>query len=226
MTLSELLSLQLNGIDIDKSDWHEKLIEENSLLRSLIAGLNRNDNNSKLIECIGEIFRCERERRLTEIRFNNNDEKSRIERQIQTMCEYQRDALNKLLSQDRVALVSELQQSKTELNNLKNLFEQLKVQINSGKHLSEFYFKHLRSEQHRRALIYQKRYLLVLLTGYQDTERYALNQIRRLTGQINFKRKANVNYRFYFRSAVRVVVATIRMRWMAAKWSRKVSTIL
>ena len=103
-------------------------------------------------------------------------------------------------------------------------------------HLNKYYFKYLRCETYRKALIYQKRYLLILLTGYEDTENYALNEIRRLTGsiksneQIKFNPKSKyhrrlLNYRFRFRCYVTVVIAMIRMRWLVKKWTQKLATI-
>lgn len=159
------------------------------------------------------------------------------------MCNYQRDALAKLLSEDRLLLINELQQTKEQLNHLKIKFEQLKQTQNSSIS-NKFYYKFLRCENYRKALIYQKRYLLVLLTGYEDTETYALNEIRRLTGeskqsifpfQYNYDKmtlirkptyhRRSFDYRFRFRYYVRVVIATIRMRWLVKKWTQKLASM-
>ena len=120
--------------------------------------------------------------------------------------------------------------------------EILKCQTYSLKLTNKFYLKYLRCEAYRKALIYQKRYLIILLTGYQDTEMYALNEIRRLTGDIklnsyninNNKIKFNskqpyyknlFNYRFRFRCYVTVVIGMIRMRWLVKKWRQKSAII-
>ena len=42
------------------------------------------------------------------------------------------------------------------------------------------YAKYIRSESFRKALVYQKRYLLLLLGGYQESEREALAMVARL----------------------------------------------
>ncbi|CAF3994942.1 unnamed protein product, partial [Rotaria sp. Silwood2] len=128
LTLSELLSLQLNGINIGATDESigsiQKLHEENSYLRSLIANMNANEDGNALIKCLANIFRCEQERRLIDIRKHKNVDK--LEQDIQNMCDYQRNALGKLLSQDRLLLINELEQTKEQLNYLKVKFEQLK----------------------------------------------------------------------------------------------------
>jgi len=204
--------------------------------------MNANESSNTLIRCLADIFRCEQERRLIEIHEHKN--LNELEQEIHHMCDYQRNALGKLLSQDRLLLINELEQTKEQLNYLKDNFEQLKRNQNqsttiNSHHLNKFYFKYLRCETYRKALIYQKRYLLVLLTGYEDTETYALNEIRRLTGDIkpnsfNYDKmklipkqqyhRRSVNYRFRFRCYVTVVIGMIRMRWLVKKWTKKLAT--
>ncbi len=222
--MSELLALRLNGISIaateDTINSLQKLHEENLSLRSLIANMNANESGNQLIKCLAEIFRCEQERRLIQIRLHPNFHQ--LEQEIHDMCNYQRDALGKFFSDDRLQL------------------KQTQNPLTSNK----FYFKFIRCENHRKALIYQKRYLLVLLTGYEDTETYALNEIRRLTGntkssiypfQNQFDRmklirkstyhRRSFDYRFRFRYYVRVVIATIRLRWLMKKWAHELAAI-
>lgn len=247
LTLSELLSLKMNGINIGNAEDSivsiQKLQEENSFLRSLIANMNANESGNALIKCLVEIFRCEQERRLMDIKKHKNSDK--LEQDIQNMCDYQRNALGKLLSQDRVVLIKELDETKDQLRYLKNRFEQIKQSQNQSSlinshNINKFYAKFLRSETHRKALIYQKRYLLILLTGYEDTETYALREIQRLTGptksnfyNLNFLKptikpkyhRYSSNYRFRFRCYATVVIAMVRMRWLVKKWARKLAAI-
>ncbi|CAF0769736.1 unnamed protein product [Rotaria sordida] len=247
LTLSEILSLQLHGINISTTDESigsiQKLNEENSYLRSLIANMNANESGNTLIKYLVDIFRCEQERRLIDIRKHKNVDK--LEQDIHHMCDYQRNALGKLLSQDRLLLINELEQTKEQLHYLKDKFEQLKQNQYQSKlfnshHLNKFYFKYLRSEAYRKALIYQKRYLLILLTGYEDTEMFALKQIQRLNGNMksNFSNRNQIkliskqyyhrrssNYRFRFRCYITVVIGMIRMRWLVKKWAQKLATI-
>ena len=198
--------------------------------------MHDNENGNQLIKCLADIFRCEQERRMIQIRQHPNFEQ--LEQDIQDMCSYQRDALAKLFAQDRLSLIQELDQTKQQLNEIRSNIENFKTNSN------KFYWKFLRSDSYRKSLIYQKRYLLVLLTGYEDTEIYALNEIRRLTGETPwnstplpyntqrmkfvpkqiYHRRAS-NYRFRFRSYGRVVIAIIRMRSLAKKWAKKSLTM-
>lgn len=245
LTLSELLALRLNGIHIaateDSINSLQKLHEENSSLRSLIAGMNINEDSNQLLKCLADIFRCEQERRLIQIRLHPNA--AQLEGEIRDMCNYQRDALARFTAEDRLQLINELQQNKEQFNHLRTKFDQLKQTQNQSVS-NKFYWKFIRCENHRKALVYQKRYLLVLLTGYEDTETYALNEIRRLTGdtrsnpylfanhvdRMKVIRKAtyhrrSFDYRFRFRYYVRVVIATIRLRRLSRKWAQKIAAI-
>ena len=243
--MSELLSLRLNGVNIKATDESigtiQKLHEENALLRTLIGNMNANEGGTKLIKCVADIFRCEQERRLKQIRQHPKFEQ--LEDEIQDMCTYQRDALARLLSQDRLQLINELDQTKEQLNYLQERLEHFK-QAPPPSGSAKFQLKYMRAENHRKSLIYQKRYLLVLLTGYEDTETYALNEIRRLTGESRpnplsspyslnraktlqkkpYYQRAS-NPRFRLRSCFRVVIAAIRMRRLVKKWKQKLSTI-
>ena len=173
------------------------------------------------------------------IQIRSHPHVDQLEQEIHDMCNYQRDALAKFFAEDRLLLINELEQTKEQLNYLKTKFEQLKQTQNQSTS-NKFYFKYIRCENHRKALVYQKRYLLVLLTGYEDTETYALNEIRRLTGdtksnsypcQYNYDKMKSIHrqpyhrrlfdYRFRFRCYGRVVIAIIRMRRLVKKWGQK-----
>ncbi len=231
LTLSERLALPLNSVNTNTTeslvDSLQKLNEENFFLRSLIANMSANQSADKLMTCLANVFRCEQERRLIQIRQHPNVDQ--LKQEIHAMCNYQRDALAKFFSDDRLAFVNDFGQVK-----------QAENQSVSPK----FYFKYIRSENHRKALIYQKRYLLILLTGYEDTETYALNEIQRLTGgsktnsypyQYNYDKMKTIrkppyqrrltDYRFRFRYHVRVVIAIIRMRRLVKKWTEKLAAM-
>lgn len=224
MTLSELLALRLNGIDV-KSMGHsvdslQKLLEENGHLRTLIAHMSANETGDPLIRSLADVFRCEQQRRSVQVGQHPNFDL--LEQEIHEMCEYQRDALGKLLAGTRPSSAADSQHAKS----------------------NKYCLKYLRCENYRKALVYQKRYLLILLTGYADTEAYALNEIRRLTGDVHadsprdryfpdkrqsvrkpLSHRQQVNYRFRFRYHVRAVIAVTRMRCLARKWSRTVSSM-
>ncbi len=80
--------------------------------------------------------------------------------------------------------------------------------------MQRLYGRFLRAESFRKALVYQKRYLLLLLGGYQDCEGETLMLIAQMGGypsDIDVQRRRR-HTRFFslFRSAARVIIAIAR----------------
>ncbi|XP_055692688.1 A-kinase anchor protein 9 isoform X9 [Lutzomyia longipalpis] len=72
--------------------------------------------------------------------------------------------------------------------------------------------KYLRVESFRKALVHQKRYLMIVLASYQETEANALALIQSKQGVVSRKRRKS------FRAIVFVVVAIERMRFIVRRW--------
>ncbi|XP_043729926.1 pericentrin isoform X5 [Cervus elaphus] len=88
--------------------------------------------------------------------------------------------------------------------------------------MEKLYLRYLRAESFRKALIYQKKYLLLLIGGFQDSEQETLSMIAHL-GVFPSKadRKAAESRPFTrFRTAVRVVIAVLRLRFLVKKWQQ------
>ncbi|KAF3815553.1 hypothetical protein GH733_016826, partial [Mirounga leonina] len=90
----------------------------------------------------------------------------------------------------------------------------------SGHPMEKLYLHYLRAESFRKALIYQKKYLLLLIGGFQDSEQETLSMIAHL-GVFPSKadKKITTSRPFTkFRTAVRVVIAILRLRFLVKKW--------
>ncbi|KAI4589547.1 hypothetical protein MJG53_000596 [Ovis ammon polii x Ovis aries] len=88
--------------------------------------------------------------------------------------------------------------------------------------MEKLYLRYLRAESFRKALIYQKKYLLLLIGGFQDSEQETLSMIAHL-GVFPSKadKKATESRPFTrFRTAVRVVIAVLRLRFLVKKWQQ------
>ncbi|XP_021508181.1 pericentrin isoform X3 [Meriones unguiculatus] len=86
--------------------------------------------------------------------------------------------------------------------------------------VEKLYLHYLRAESFRKALIYQKKYLLLLIGGFQDSEQETLSMIAHL-GVFPSKadKKITTSRPFTkFRTAVRVVIAVLRLRFLVKKW--------
>ncbi|XP_074235505.1 A-kinase anchor protein 9 isoform X5 [Saimiri boliviensis] len=90
--------------------------------------------------------------------------------------------------------------------------------------LKRIYGKYLRAESFRKALIYQKKYLLLLLGGFQECEDATLALLARMGGQPAFTDLEVITNRpkgfTRFRSAVRVSIAISRMKFLVQRWHR------
>uniref|UniRef100_A0A8C5ZLA1 Pericentrin n=1 Tax=Marmota marmota marmota TaxID=9994 RepID=A0A8C5ZLA1_MARMA len=79
--------------------------------------------------------------------------------------------------------------------------------------MEKLYLHYLRAESFRKALIYQKKYLLLLIGGFQDSEQETLSMIAHLGVFPSKADKKGASSRPFtrFRTAVRVVIAVLRL---------------
>ncbi|XP_068194522.1 pericentrin [Antennarius striatus] len=90
----------------------------------------------------------------------------------------------------------------------------------SNSKLQRFYGRCLRAESYRKALIYQKRYLLLLLGGFQDCEEATLCLIAKMGVRPSCSLSSQRRPLGRFRTVVKVVIAISRMRFLTRKWNK------
>ncbi|XP_066518729.1 pericentrin isoform X2 [Hoplias malabaricus] len=86
--------------------------------------------------------------------------------------------------------------------------------------VQRLYEKYLRAESYRKSLVYQKRYLLLLLGGFQDCEQATLALISRMGAQPSLSHIQTSRPLSRFRSTVRVLIAISRLKFLTRKWQR------
>ncbi|TRY82084.1 hypothetical protein DNTS_013476 [Danionella cerebrum] len=86
--------------------------------------------------------------------------------------------------------------------------------------VQRLYERYLRAESYRKSLVYQKRYLLLLLGGFQECEQVTLALIARMGAQPTLSQSRVSRPLNRFRSSVRVVIAISRMKFLTRKWQR------
>nr|XP_033800743.1 pericentrin isoform X2 [Geotrypetes seraphini] len=90
--------------------------------------------------------------------------------------------------------------------------------------VQRLYMKYLRAESYRKALVYQKKYLLLLLGGFQDCEQATLSLIARMgvyPSPTDLQVSAKHSHAFTrFRSVVRTIIAIARLCFLVKKWHR------
>ncbi|XP_069585526.1 A-kinase anchor protein 9 isoform X2 [Ranitomeya imitator] len=140
----------------------------------------------------------------------------------------EREAWNK----EKLNLHKSLKQMEAELSKVKAELRTETMQRDIGRDtdnaaLKRVYGKYLRSESFRKALVYQKKYLLLLLGGFQECEEATLVLIARMGGQPSctdlevITKHSRAFTRF--RSAARVAIAISRMKFLVRRWQRTIS---
>uniref|UniRef100_A0A3Q2P6W8 Pericentrin n=1 Tax=Fundulus heteroclitus TaxID=8078 RepID=A0A3Q2P6W8_FUNHE len=94
-----------------------------------------------------------------------------------------------------------------------------------GDSLQRYYERYLRAESFRKALVYQKRYLLLLLGGFQDCEQATLCLIARMGVRPSPPLIPQRRPLCRFRAVVRVVIAVSRMKFLTRKWQRAIRRV-
>ncbi|XP_053540107.1 pericentrin isoform X5 [Ictalurus punctatus] len=120
---------------------------------------------------------------------------------------------------EKVALQAALHKAKDDLVKATARNENRSIADISSNKVQRLYEKYLRAESYRKSLVYQKRYLLLLLGGFQDCEQATLALIARMGAQPTLMAQASRPIS-RFRSAVRALVAISRLKFLTRKWQR------
>ncbi|XP_072561718.1 A-kinase anchor protein 9 isoform X2 [Paramormyrops kingsleyae] len=203
----------------------ERLLRQNAELTGFVSRLTEEKNDLR-----NSLLRLEEEQRVHRQRcLGMGEQTSRRAMDDQA-------ALSALLSSEREAWARErnrlqksLRQAEAEVSRLRAEIRTDSLRDVAGPEadtaaLKRIYGKYLRAESFRKALIYQKKYLLLLLGGFQECEEATLSLIARMGGRplhsgleaISQRRRGFTR----FRSAVRVSIALTRMRFLVRRWQR------
>ncbi|XP_071063370.1 pericentrin isoform X2 [Pseudochaenichthys georgianus] len=95
----------------------------------------------------------------------------------------------------------------------------------SNTKVQRLYERYLRAESFRKALVYQKRYLVLLLGGFQECEQATLCLIARMGAWPTPPLSSYNRPRSRFRAVVRVVIAVSRMKFLTKKWQKAIKSL-
>ena len=125
--------------------------------------------------------------------------------------------------QERRVLQSHIDQLDAELERLRQAPQPAPVtsqgEGDDGR-VQEAHSRYMRAESYRRALCWQKRYLMILLGGYQETETMTLEKMVQLTGGCflpDYRRLLKPVRKF--RAAAWAVIAMLRMQYLVQRWT-------
>ncbi|XP_029972288.1 pericentrin isoform X2 [Salarias fasciatus] len=132
------------------------------------------------------------------------------------------------LSQERAAFKHKLSSLERQLRRTENELAKVTSEtenrptadVASNSKLQRLYERYLRAESFRKALVYQKRYLLLLLGGFQDCEEATLCLLAQMGARSSPHPLSQRRPLGRFRAVVRVVIAVSRMRFLTRKWQK------
>uniref|UniRef100_A0A8C6JEK0 Uncharacterized protein n=1 Tax=Melopsittacus undulatus TaxID=13146 RepID=A0A8C6JEK0_MELUD len=126
--------------------------------------------------------------------------------------------------QERHILQEALKQAESELAKASAGIANRPLVETSSPKLQRLYRKYLRAESFRKALVYQKKYLLLLLGGFQDCEQATLSLIARMgiyPSPADLQLSGSRSRPFTkFRCAARAIIAISRLKFLVKKWNR------
>ncbi|KAL6455980.1 hypothetical protein MHYP_G00358310 [Metynnis hypsauchen] len=184
----------------------ERLLKENSELAERLAALSEEKIALKhTLSCL--------ERDLQNLK-RSEQEKFHVQMDSSALAE------KMAWQKEKAALQAALHKAETDLSKATASNENRPFSDLSNSKVQRLYEKYLRAESYRKSLVYQKRYLLLLLGGFQDCEQATLALIARMGAQPSLSHTPTSRPLSRFRSAVRVLIAISRLKFLTRKWQR------
>ncbi|XP_066483927.1 A-kinase anchor protein 9 isoform X2 [Tiliqua scincoides] len=202
----------------------ERLLKQNAKLTGFVSRLSEEKNNLR-----NAVMKLEEELRRYQQRGFSGDSSFKPSlhngQNVDILIASEREIWHK----EKWALQQSLKQAEAELAKLRaelrnEAFVRELGSDSENAALKRIYGRYLRAESFRKALIYQKKYLLLLLGGFQECEEATLSLIARMGGQPSYTSLEVITHRSKgftrFRSAVRVLIAISRMKFLVHRWHR------
>ncbi|NXB26114.1 AKAP9 protein, partial [Rhagologus leucostigma] len=202
----------------------ERLLRQNAELTGFVSRLSEEKNNLR-----NAVMKLEEELRRHQHRQPSADYSSRHSSDVGVNIDTLVASEKEIWNRERLSLQTSLKQADAELSKLRAELrsEAFLRELGSDTEnavLRRIYGKYLRAESFRKALIYQKKYLLLLLGGFQECEEATLALIARMGGQPSYTDLEIITHHSKgftrFRSAVRVSIAISRMKFLVRRWHR------
>ncbi|NXH32200.1 AKAP9 protein, partial [Myiagra hebetior] len=202
----------------------ERLLRQNAELTGFVSRLSEEKNNLR-----NAVMKLEEELRRHQHRQPSADYSSRHSSDVGVNIDTLVASEKEMWNRERLSLQKSLKQADAELSKLRAELrsEAFLRELGSDTEnavLRRIYGKYLRAESFRKALIYQKKYLLLLLGGFQECEEATLALIARMGGQPSYTDLEIITHHSKgftrFRSAARVSIAISRMKFLVRRWHR------
>ncbi|NWW49990.1 AKAP9 protein, partial [Pedionomus torquatus] len=202
----------------------ERLLRQNAELTGFVSRLSEDKNNLR-----NAVMKLEEELGRYQHRQPSGDYSSRHSLDVGVNIDAFVASEKEIWNREKLSLQKSLKQADAEISKLRAELrsEAFLRELGSDSEnalLRRIYGKYLRAESFRKALIYQKKYLLLLLGGFQECEEATLALIARMGGQPSYTDLEIITHHSKgftrFRSAVRVSIAISRMKFLVRRWQR------
>ncbi|XP_013908255.1 PREDICTED: A-kinase anchor protein 9 isoform X3 [Thamnophis sirtalis] len=214
--LADLYSVEVSSISPSSASLIEGLLKQYSELNELVKRLG-----SEKMAMRQEMIKLEKELRSYKGKGPCGDSSLHNGRNNDAPITSEKEIWHK----EKLSLLKNSEIKLTKFKELKNeaFLKELESESENAA-LKIIYAKYLRAESFRKALIYQKQYLLLLLNGFQQCEEFTTTVLARMDGQPPFVQLEAITHHSKsftrFRSAAIALIAISRMKSLVQKWKR------
>ncbi|XP_032093616.1 A-kinase anchor protein 9 isoform X2 [Thamnophis elegans] len=214
--LADLYSVEVSSIFPSSASLIEGLLKQYSELNELVKRLGEEKMTMR-----EEIIKLEKELRSYKGKGPCGDSSLHNGRNIDAPITSEKEISHK----EKLSLLKNSEIKLTKFKELKNeaFLKELESESENAA-LKIIYAKYLRAESFRKALIYQKQYLLLLLNGFQQCEEFTATLLARMDRQPPFVQLEAITHHSKsftrFRSAAIALIAISRMKSLVQKWKR------
>ncbi|XP_048056654.1 pericentrin isoform X5 [Megalobrama amblycephala] len=209
-----------NGLTFDQNTLVHISQDSTSFTPSLLERLMK--ENSEFSECLAALSEEKISLKHTISCLERDLQSLKHQEQVKSPAVTEQCVLSEKLAwqKEKAALQAALRKAEAELSKVTASNENRPIHDLSSNKVQRLYERYLRAESYRKSLVYQKRYLLLLLGGFQECEQATLALIARMGAQPTLSQSHVSRPLNRFRTSVRVVIAVSRLKFLTRKWQR------
>ncbi|XP_035849224.1 A-kinase anchor protein 9 isoform X4 [Sander lucioperca] len=225
-SVPESVSLLAGGSSSSSNSLTERLLRQNAELTGFVSRLTeeKNDLRNHTLRLEEELRRYRQAGLGSGDSFSSRKGVSKVDSGVMILSQEREAWTREKVRLEKALLLAQAQVARLRGEIRTDALREMTGPEADNAALKRMYGKYLRSESFRKALIYQKKYLLLLLGGFQECEEATLSLLSRMGGRPSLPSLESLSQRrrglMRFRSAVRVSIALSRMRFLVKRWHK------
>ncbi|KAF1381708.1 hypothetical protein PFLUV_G00156810 [Perca fluviatilis] len=225
-SVPESVSLLAGGSSSSSNSLTERLLRQNAELTGFVSRLTeeKNDLRNHTLRLEEELRRYRQAGLGSGDSFSSRKGVSKVDSGVMVLSQEREAWTREKVRLEKALLLAQAQVARLRGEIRTDALREMTGPEADNAALKRMYGKYLRSESFRKALIYQKKYLLLLLGGFQECEEATLSLLSRMGGRPSLPSLESLSQRrrglMRFRSAVRVSIALSRMRFLVKRWHK------